>query len=113
MSNPVSLTEIAAKRIREIINNNDNVIGIRVSVKPKGCMGLSYSLELEYKTEIDPSLDSFLYQDKGVNIYIDKKAQNFLSGTMVDFKDEGLNAEFVFMNPNAKNTCSCGSSFCV
>lgn len=113
MQNPISLTESAARRLKEIISSTQDVIGARISVQPKGCMGLSYILELEYSTEIDPMIDNVIIEEKGVKLYIDKKAYDFLNGTTVDFIDEGLGSKFSFDNPNAKNRCSCGNSFCV
>ncbi|EQD47609.1 iron-sulfur cluster assembly protein IscA, partial [mine drainage metagenome] len=36
-----------------------------------------------------------------------------LQGVQVDFRREGLNAAFVFENPNATGACGCGESFTV
>lgn len=113
MSNPINLTEVAARKVREIMADKNNVMGIHVSVEPKGCMGLSYVLTLEYETGIDPLIDSVVNEDKGIKIFIDKRAYEFLNGTIIDFADEGLNPRFIFNNPNAKNKCNCGTSFCV
>jgi iron-sulfur cluster assembly protein len=37
----------------------------------------------------------------------------FVDGTEIDFQREGLNAQFVFRNPNATGECGCGESFTV
>lgn len=113
MSNPVSLTEVAARRVREIMESKEGATGIRISVEPKGCMGLSYVLGLTYETDLDHSLDSIEVEDKGIKICIDKRAYDFVSGTVIDFTDDGLGSQFIFANPNAKNKCVCGNSFCV
>ena len=110
----IKLTDSAAKRIKDMIEDkNGEVIGIRIGVKPKGCLGPSYFMDLERKSDIDHSLDSFVQEDKGISIFIEKKAYDFVNGTEIDFLDEGFKSEFVFNNPNAKNKCGCGTSFCV
>ena len=46
-----------------------------------------------------------------IKIFIDPKSSIYLKGVTLDFKD-GLNGKgFVFVNPNATNTCGCGESF--
>ena len=46
-----------------------------------------------------------------ITVYMDKRHGLYLMGTTVDYHD-GLDARgFVFENPNATQTCGCGSSF--
>ncbi len=42
---------------------------------------------------------------------IDSKAQLTLLGTEMDYVENKLASEFVFINPNVKGTCGCGESF--
>ena len=44
-------------------------------------------------------------------VVCDPKSYLYLNGTTIDFKDEIMGRGFVFNNPNATNTCGCGSSF--
>ena len=46
-----------------------------------------------------------------VSVVCDPKSYLYLNGTTIDFKDEIMGRGFVFTNPNATNTCGCGSSF--
>lgn len=103
----VSLTEAAAKRVREIIARSETpVAGLRVGVANGGCAGMSYTME--YAEERDP-LDEVV-EDKGVTVLIDPKAVLFLLGTEMDYKVEKLSAGFVFNNPNQTSACGCGES---
>jgi iron-sulfur cluster assembly accessory protein len=49
--------------------------------------------------------------DKGVKLFVDPRALMQVVGTTMDFVDSEISSEFVFYNPNAKNTCGCGESF--
>lgn len=44
-------------------------------------------------------------------IVIDKESSKYLDGTVIDYKESMLGGGFVINNPNAINTCGCGSSF--
>jgi iron-sulfur cluster assembly protein len=44
-------------------------------------------------------------------VYVDKKSSVYLIGMNIDFKKNGLNEGFEFVNPNAKDHCGCGESF--
>jgi iron-sulfur cluster assembly protein len=35
----------------------------------------------------------------------------YLKGTTVDYSDAMIDGGFKFINPNASNTCGCGTSF--
>lgn len=52
-----------------------------------------------------------LIEDHGVRVLIDPAALMHVLGTKMDFVQDELRSEFVFVNPNAKGTCGCGESF--
>lgn len=104
----VTLTEAAAERIREIIENSEKpVVGLRVGVKARGCSGNSY--DITYAEEKKPWDE--VVEDKGVTILIDATALMFVLGTEIDWQEDKLQSGFVFNNPNVKATCGCGESF--
>lgn len=110
MDNIVTITDKALTHIREIVKNENKTIdaGVRLGVVGGGCSGLSYKIEFSEKKEKDNILD---FGD--VKVFIDPKSSIYLKGVELDFKD-GLNGKgFVFINPNASNTCGCGESFSV
>ena len=105
---PVTLTEAAATRIREIIDDADKpLIGLRIGVKSRGCSGQSY--DITYAEEKKPWDE--VVQDKGVTILIDATAMMYVIGSTIDWREDKLQAGFVFNNPNVKATCGCGESF--
>ena len=103
----MSLTDAAAERINEIIEDSDKpVIGVRVGVKNAGCAGMAYTLD--YVTE--PVAGDDHVSDKGVEVYIEPKATMFLLGTVMDFEQSKMSSGFTFKNPNQTGECGCGES---
>jgi iron-sulfur cluster assembly protein len=54
-----------------------------------------------------------VFEDRGVQVFVDAGSVGLLDGTIVDFVKEGLNEAFRFRNPNVKGECGCGESFSV
>ena len=103
----MSLTDAAAERITEIIEDSDKpVIGVRVGVRNAGCAGMAYTLD--YVTE--PVKGDDHVSDRGVEVYIEPKATMFLLGTVMDFEESKMSSGFTFKNPNQTGECGCGES---
>ena len=83
--------------------------GLRIGVRGGGCSGLSYFAE---PAEAERPGDR-IFEFGGVKVYLDVKSQLFLAGTRIDWSASLLQSGFVFRNPNAKRSCSCGESFTV
>ena len=105
----IQITEKAAKQVRRLKEDEEAApeAFLRVYVKKGGCSGLSYKMDFDTeKKEGDKEFESF-----GETIVIDTTSYLHLIGMTLDFEG-GLNGQgFVFNNPNAKKTCSCGTSF--
>ena len=80
--------------------------GLRIGVKGGGCSGFSYLLGFDEQKERDT-----VYDYEGILILMDKAHSLYLLGMEVDWLDGLNNRGFVFNNPNAKETCGCGTSF--
>lgn len=103
----MAVTEAAAERVKEILENADGVaVGVRVGVKNGGCAGMSYTMELAREIRpLDERVDAH-----GVTVFVDPKAVLFLLGTVMDFERTTLKTGFVFNNPNQVGACGCGES---
>ena len=105
---PVQLSERASAEVHKILSTQTipEGYGLRVGVRGGGCSGMSYILGFDKLREHDLTFDT-----EGIVLYIDKRQGLYLMGTTIDYHD-GLDARgFVFSNPNATQTCGCGSSF--
>ena len=80
--------------------------GLRVGVKGGGCSGFSYILGFDEEKENDQ-----VFEIKGIKVLMQKSHAIYLLGMEIDW-EEGLNNRgFSFNNPNATDTCGCGTSF--
>lgn len=108
--NLIEITDKAIEQIGLIFKSEERSEGegLRLGVIGGGCSGLSYNIDFDQPKEKDHILEF-----AGVKVMVDLKSAIYLKGITLDFKD-GLNGKgFVFVNPNATNTCGCGESFSV
>jgi iron-sulfur cluster assembly protein len=102
----MSLTDRAAERVREIVDDRDEVLGLRIGVKKGGCAGMEYTIDLV--SEANPKDDHV--EHGGAHVYVAPEAALFLLGTQMDFETTTLRSGFVFNNPNQSSACGCGES---
>ena len=104
----IDVTEKAQQHVLELIEKEDAGKGLRLGVKGGGCSGLSYSITFDNEKERDNIVDF-----EGFKVLLDPKSAVYLKGITLDY-DDGLEGKgFIFVNPNASNTCGCGESFSI
>uniref|UniRef100_A0A7S1BZJ0 Core domain-containing protein n=1 Tax=Corethron hystrix TaxID=216773 RepID=A0A7S1BZJ0_9STRA len=108
---PIVVTDVAAARIRALLSDAEgDPLGIRLGVKRRGCNGLSYTLNYAYEV---PPQDEDVVTPNGVRVFVEPAALFSIVGTVMDWEEDALTAEFTFKNPNSKGECGCGESFTV
>jgi iron-sulfur cluster assembly protein len=105
----IQLTPAARSRMQNFLDANPSAAGVRFGVRKTGCSGYAYMVEI---AETIAANDQVIDQD-GVRLVIDTKSLPFVDGTEIDFARQGLNAAFVFRNPNVTGECGCGESFTI
>lgn len=105
---PIQLTEGAIKQLRNIMSeqNISEQYGLRVGVKGGGCSGFSYVLGFDEAKDGDDS-----FEINGIKVLMQKSHAIYLLGMEIDFLEGLNNRGFSFSNPNASDTCGCGTSF--
>lgn len=107
--NPLNLTEGAIEKVGALISAEgvDEVLALRVSVKPGGCSGFNYDMFFDSEFAADDIVREF----SGVKVVVDASSAELLNGSTLDFADGLQGAGFHITNPNATRTCGCGNSF--
>jgi len=109
-STPVTFTPSALQEIKRLVSegNFEEDVYLRIGAKGGGCSGLSYVLAFEKITDKDT-----IYEIDGIHCIINPAHLIYVSNMQIDWQG-GLNARgFTFQNPNATDSCGCGSSFAV
>jgi iron-sulfur cluster assembly protein len=105
----ISITPAASDRMRHFLSAAPAAAGVRFGVRRSGCSGFAYVVDLaEAMDEGDQRIEV-----DGVPLIVNDKNRALIEGTVIDFQRQGLNASFVFHNPNATGECGCGESFTV
>ena len=103
----VTLTEKAARKIQSLAQKESKQPVLRVKVGAGGCSGMSYEFS------IDDCLkpDDVVFEGHGAKAVVDPRSDFFIGGSQVDYRETLMEARFEITNPQAKSTCSCGTSF--
>jgi iron-sulfur cluster assembly protein len=107
-SQPITLTDGAVRQLKQIreVEGLSEEHGLRVGVKGGGCAGFSYILGFDLPKEQDD-----IYEVNGIKVIMEKSHAIYLLGMEIDWVEGLNNRGFSFNNPNASDTCGCGTSF--
>ena len=105
----IQLSKSAAEYVRRQLERRGQGLGLRLDVRRSGCSGWAYLLD--YADTI--RAEDRVYEVHGVKVIVHSEKLPFLRGTEIDYASQGLNAVWVFRNPNVKSECGCGESFSV
>lgn len=103
----IQVTPKAVAKIEESLRREGVAGGLRLGVIGGGCSGLSY----QFKFEPNQRPNDHVFEFDAVKIYIDPKSMLYLNGVTLDYKESLMYSGFSFDNPNARDSCGCGSSF--
>jgi len=106
----IQVTERAMAKIRSAMAKehiSPEVGGLRLGVQGGGCSGLSYSIRFDTQ----PRERDRIFEFDDVRIFVDPKSFIYLHGMTLDYQETLMQQGFVFVNPNSKKSCGCGTSF--
>lgn len=107
MTDSLTLTPSAAKRVAAIAEKQAKPAILRLSVEGGGCSGFQYKFDLAGAAEADDRVS----ETDGVKLVVDPVSLDLVAGSVVDFVESLGGAAFKVENPNAAAGCGCGSSF--
>ncbi|TLP49073.1 MULTISPECIES: iron-sulfur cluster insertion protein ErpA [Cohaesibacter] len=107
MSQTITVTDSAIRRIAFILSKEQEGSMLRISVSGGGCSGFQYNYDLVTQKEGD---DLVIERD-GAVVLIDPMTQQYMEGSEVDFVDDIMGQAFQIKNPLATASCGCGTSF--
>ena len=112
----ILITNDAIEQISILLKNQIDKKALRVGVRSGGCSGMSYTMDFIGADEIntdDKIYDYSLSSDQTFQVVCDPKSLLYIYGMQLDFSKDLIGGGFNFVNPNASQTCGCGSSFAV
>lgn len=107
---PPAMTQLAA------LMQQQNGQVLRVGVRSGGCSGMSYTMDFIGAEAIRSDDERYTYEPAGApsfEVVCDPKSLLYIYGMQLDFSSALIGGGFNFTNPNATQTCGCGSSFAV
>ena len=110
----INIKPKAMKRLRELRSkqkDQDAFMVLRMGVRNGGCSGLSYVMDFSTEDEIEEDDEIDEYSAEKLKCVVDAKSMLYLYGLELDYSEELIGGGFKFFNPNAEESCGCGSSF--
>ena len=103
----ITITESAQRRIQHILSEeNDPNLRVRAFVQGGGCSGFQYGFTLDEAATTDDDFEI-------AGVLIDAMSMQYMTGAVIDYREDVMGASFTIDNPQATTTCGCGSSFSV
>ena len=102
----LTLTADASEKIKDLLAEEGNPdLKVRLFIQGGGCSGFNYGFTFdEIMNEDDWEIEGLI---------VDAMSMQYLEGATINWKKEIMGSSFVIDNPNARQTCGCGSSFAV
>ncbi len=104
----ITVTEAAATELQRAMEAQDKQdMALRIAVLPGGCAGMQYGLSLD--SEEQPGDEEFV--SGGIRLVVGRQDLPMVAGMQVDYVQSVSGSGFKVENPNASESCGCGSSF--
>ena len=102
----VAISDVAARKIGELVAANAEEQALRIAVRGGGCSGFQYALALDERRE-----DDHVFEYEGIRLIVDPASLRYVDGSQVDYTESLMGSGFEVNNPNVTASCGCGSSF--
>ena len=104
---PILLTDSAVAKVKALLAEEEEDLGLRVAVRPGGCSGFSYEMFFDADMEDEDIIINFA----GLRVMVDPQSATRITGATLDYREGLMDAGFSIDNPNVTRSCGCGNSF--
>ena len=112
----ILITESAMRQLGILMGQQGQGKLLRVGVRSGGCSGMSYTMDFIDAAGVNQDDEHYTYKSAEggeFDVVCDPKSLLYIYGMQLDFSSALIGGGFNFTNPNASQTCGCGSSFAV
>ncbi len=102
----LALTDSATEKVKQLLRERRSG-ALRVFVAGGGCSGYQYGMALAQEADEE----DLVIEHGGVRLLVDPESAPLLQGAEIDYVDDVMKSGFSISNPNAVQSCACGSSF--
>ena len=105
---PSTVTEAAAAELQRAMEaQGKQGLALRIAALPGGCAGMQYGLSLDSEEQLGDEE----FESGGIRLVIGRQDLPLVTGMQVDYVQSVSGSGFKVENPNASESCGCGSSF--
>jgi iron-sulfur cluster insertion protein len=105
----IIVTDGALKKIRDISDDDEASMALRMYIIGGGCSGFQYGFGFDGNIQED----DYVIENEGIKVVVDAMSYQYLAGSTLDYESSLIGSRFIVLNPNALTSCGCGSSFSV
>ncbi len=105
----ITVTDGAARKIRQLAEKQGAEPVLRVRVVAGGCSGFSYDLAFDAAAPGDHVIPAA----EGVSVLVDRTSAPIVEGSTLEFNAALLGGGLKMLNPRAVHECACGDSFAI
>ena len=112
----ILITATAMQQLARLCGEQGDNKVLRVGVRSGGCSGMSYTMDFVPASDTLDDDETYEYvaaDGQSFRVICDPKSLLYIYGMQLDFSTALIGGGFNFTNPNASQTCGCGSSFAV
>ena len=104
----MQLIEITDEAIVKLLEQQEkeNFKYIRLGITGGGCAGFEYIFDSVSVADDDDIIIDYVK----LKFVVNKLSVPYINGMTLDFRKEGLNEVFKFLNPKEQSSCGCGVS---
>ena len=103
------LSEAAALRIAQLLDNEPAGSFFRVAVLGGGCSGFQYDFSIDKIRQED----DLIFVAHNVEVVVDEMSLELIDHAELDYVQDLMGSYFAVTNPNATASCGCGTSFSI